>query len=352
MDFQDKFIKLEGKIYEVHDTSIAKIADSFVVNTNKVGHGSGESRLYVSSQSEKQIFNFSTTDTLVRGKKSYFLCNKKCFLSKDNLQKYLEDAQLEYLYPKQNYRENISLLYQDRLDLLDNLKDEIYFKIFNQNGDLDSKRFYIGSIDKAWNIIRMISLPKCTTLIIYKIINKYDKNDILYYFELNYDNSTKKVKKNIKYQKHSKQKQELETLTNIKNDTTIDFTERTTLIKARNGQGRFRKNVLEIMPFCPFTNISSTCLLRASHIMPWAQCSNNHQRLDGYNGLALTPTYDVLFDSGLISFNNDGSLLISDRLPSDVISALNLIPNKIYNIQNIEGKRDEYLEYHRNNIFN
>ena len=105
------------------------------------------------------------------------------------------------------------------------------------------------------------------------------------------------------------------------------------------------------MPTCPFTGISDTFLLRASHIIPWSQCTSNHDRLDGYNGLALTPSYDVLFDKGLISFNDDGSLLISPRLNPQISSSLGLVDGQVYNIQNINGNRNIYLEFHRNHIF-
>lgn len=345
MIFNNNTITLNSKAYNVVDSASVKIADSFVATPNKVGKGSGEARLYVSSQSTEPIFKFSNTEILTRNKKSYHLCSYPCFINKDNLLKYLEDAHLDYLNPKQNHRENISLLYDERLDLVSNLTEETYFKIFNQNGDLDSHRFYIGCVESAWDIIRNISLPKVTTLNIYKLINTESSDDVLFYFELIYDNSKSKE---IKY---SRRKLENEVVEKIKNDTNIDTTEKTSLIKSRKGQGKFRSNVLSIMPSCPFTNISLTSLLRASHIMPWSKCETNTQRLDGYNGLSLTPTYDVLFDSGLISFNNDGSLLISSRLSNDIRSSLNLVEGKVYNIENESGNKDFYLDYHRCNVF-
>ena len=105
------------------------------------------------------------------------------------------------------------------------------------------------------------------------------------------------------------------------------------------------------MPVCPFTGISDSFLLRASHIIPWRMCRNNNERLDGFNGLALTPSYDVLFDKGLISFENNGSLIISSKLSYQIIESLNLIQGKIYNIENLNGNKNIYLEFHRNNIF-
>jgi putative restriction endonuclease len=46
---------------------------------------------------------------------------------------------------------------------------------------------------------------------------------------------------------------------------------------------------------------------------PWKD-SNDEERLDPYNGLPLTATYDALFDRGLISFEDDSSILISPAL--------------------------------------
>ncbi len=50
--------------------------------------------------------------------------------------------------------------------------------------------------------------------------------------------------------------------------------------------------------------------LNASHIQPWRD-SSNEQRLDGENGLLLTPTVDHLFDKGFISFESTGQLIVS-----------------------------------------
>lgn len=336
----------------ITDSTTVKIVDSFVAPSNKKGSGSGEARLYISSQSTQPMFNFSKTEFITRKNKQYHICKEQCFLSKDNLQKYLEDAKVEYLHPKETYRDDVTLLYEDRLQEVANLnKSELYFNIFNQNGALDSNRFYIGSDDDdIWNLIRELSLPKITELNIYKI-KSVQTETILYYFELVATSSDiSKIKKrngNLSTKETIKNQQNI-----IINDTSISSTEKTAIVSARRGQGKFRKNTLSIMPSCPFTGIKTPSLLRASHILPWADCSNNNQRLDGYNGLSLTPTYDVLFDSGLISFEDDGTLLISSRLSNKDIKSLNLTAGKRYDIKNVSHKRDNYLDYHRKNIFN
>jgi len=55
----------------------------------------------------------------------------------------------------------------------------------------------------------------------------------------------------------------------------------------------------------------STRHLIASHCKPWRDCRDHAERLDGENGLLLTPSIDHLFDRGFISFENSGELLVS-----------------------------------------
>jgi hypothetical protein len=57
---------------------------------------------------------------------------------------------------------------------------------------------------------------------------------------------------------------------------------------------------------CPLTGITDPALLRASHIVPWAECENDALRLNVYNGLLLSSLWDAAFDAGLISFTADG----------------------------------------------
>ena len=48
---------------------------------------------------------------------------------------------------------------------------------------------------------------------------------------------------------------------------------------------------------CPITGIADTALLlRASHIVPWAEC-DDAQRLDIRNGLLLSALWDAAFVS-------------------------------------------------------
>jgi putative restriction endonuclease len=52
----------------------------------------------------------------------------------------------------------------------------------------------------------------------------------------------------------------------------------------------------------------------ASHIKLRRLCSTAQERLDGSNGLLLTPGADYMFDRGYISFEDDGQVRISRRV--------------------------------------
>ncbi len=101
-------------------------------------------------------------------------------------------------------------------------------------------------------------------------------------------------------------------------------------------------------PFCPITLVSDDRLLIASHIKPWV-ASNDFEKTDPKNGFMLTPTFDRLFDRGFLSFTEDKKTILSPFLSNMTYSKLGISDNKIISHLPIEG-REEYLEYHRNEI--
>lgn len=92
-------------------------------------------------------------------------------------------------------------------------------------------------------------------------------------------------------------------------------TEAERLLRQRIGQDRFRAALLDYWKgTCPLTGVSEPALLRASHIVPWAECKSDAQRLDVHNGLLLAANWDAAFDAGLVSFDDDGHAILSDEL--------------------------------------
>jgi HNH endonuclease len=94
-------------------------------------------------------------------------------------------------------------------------------------------------------------------------------------------------------------------------------TEAERLVVQRIGQDIFRNALMDYWGGrCPLTGITDPALLRASHIVPWADCTDA-QRLDVHNGLLLSALWDAAFDCGLVSFADDGTPCASPKL-SDV----------------------------------
>ncbi|MDB4017595.1 HNH endonuclease [Amylibacter sp.] len=134
----------------------------------------------------------------------------------------------------------------------------------------------------------------------------------------------------------------------IKNRTDIDVTEKYQLVRSRVGQGQYRNNLERHEAGCRITGITDKRFLTASHIKPWVK-SNDFEKLDGNNGLLLSPHIDRLFDRGYISFQDNGQLIFSPSLPSDVMTAWGL--NNPAKVKPLTNKQSFYMNFHRSEIF-
>jgi len=132
-------------------------------------------------------------------------------------------------------------------------------------------------------------------------------------------------------------------------DTAIRETEKTALIQARRGQGVFRVNVRSIERACRITHVERMEHLIASHVQPWRD-SSNEQRLDGENGLLLTPTVDHLFDKGFISFENSGQLIVSPVADQRSLKHMGVETEGRVNVGAFSQGQRRYLEFHRENV--
>jgi hypothetical protein len=124
--------------------------------------------------------------------------------------------------------------------------------------------------------------------------------------------------------------------------------ERIQLTKSRRGQGIFKANVRLVEDHCRVTGVSNIKHLRASHIKPWS-VSDNDEKLDGYNGLLLSPHVDHLFDRGFISFRDSGQVLVSMELNPNVLEQWSIKPDQ--NVGKFRIEQCEYLDYHRESVF-
>lgn len=117
------------------------------------------------------------------------------------------------------------------------------------------------------------------------------------------------------------------------------------IVKERVGQSYFRRALMDYWNGrCPVTGISDDALLRASHIVPWAECRSDDERLDVFNGLLLAAHWDAAFDRGLVSFDDDGRALVQPVL-SDAARAL-LAPERTMPVP-LDPAHRRQLAWHR-----
>ena len=149
---------------------------------------------------------------------------------------------------------------------------------------------------------------------------------------------------------------------NVVADPGLDETTREAVIQARRGQGSFRSNVETIENHCRLTKVTNPSLLIASHIKPWRSCETASERLDGMNGLLLTPDADLLFDRGFITFQDDGEVRVSPRFDNGDLRRLGLgdlaLPRLGFAEAPVRWRTEAfapaqcgYLAYHRSEVY-
>lgn len=117
------------------------------------------------------------------------------------------------------------------------------------------------------------------------------------------------------------------------------------IVKTRVSQGSFRRLLLLDRHQCNLCDITTTAVLRASHIKEWSD-SSREERIDSNNGLLLCANHDALFDRHLISFEPDtGALCISASINAEQRSSLNL-PDS-FNLS-LSDSMKSYMQIHYN----
>lgn len=135
----------------------------------------------------------------------------------------------------------------------------------------------------------------------------------------------------------------------IERNPQIGSTERDALIMARRGQGLFKERVMRIEYRCRITLVENPVHLRASHSKPWRD-STDEERLDGENGLLLTPSIDHLFDRGFISFEDSGELIVSPVAHRPSLKRMGVVTDRIINVGSFTEGQRRFLNYHRDAV--
>jgi hypothetical protein len=126
-------------------------------------------------------------------------------------------------------------------------------------------------------------------------------------------------------------------------------TERETIIRARRGQGLFKDRVMQIEKRCRITKVGNPVHLVASHCKPWRD-SNNQERLNGENGLLLTPSIDHLFDLGFIGFQDNGELIISPVAHRESLENMGVRTGEVVNVGGFSAGQRSFLDFHRKSV--
>lgn len=139
------------------------------------------------------------------------------------------------------------------------------------------------------------------------------------------------------------QSPEAEDIEQILSSEEIETT-KSQLINARLGQGGFRAQLIELWEGkCAITGLAVSAALRASHIKPWRN-ADNRERLDPLNGLLLSANVDAIFDRHLISFDDDGRMMVCSTLDRESLIKMGLTEGKAIKINDASKL---YLSWHR-----
>lgn len=109
--------------------------------------------------------------------------------------------------------------------------------------------------------------------------------------------------------------------------------------------------IQRIERFCRITKVDRAEHLRASHCKPWRDCKTKEERLDGENGLLLTPTIDHLFDRGFISFEDNGELLVSPVAHERSLKRMGIQIGERLNVGSFSEGQRKFLDFHRDFVF-
>ena len=127
--------------------------------------------------------------------------------------------------------------------------------------------------------------------------------------------------------------------------------EKEAVVKVRVNQSKFREKLLKKFDCkCCLCGVNMPELLTASHIKPWSD-SDENEKLSSDNGLLLCPNHDRLFDSGYISFDDSGNIIISSKIDESNKMFLNINSDMRINEKYFSEEMLFFIRFHRSKIF-
>lgn len=317
--------------------SMMTVPDCVVAGSNKLGSGHGEAKFYIGPKDEMRAFY---------GSENF---KAQCFMLKKDLVAYMNAVKSEYTNPSLDYakKEQLPTLWSERMSMIEELDDVIFFNIYDQ-AQIAGSRGYINSPDEGYQILRKIALPLVSYIYAEKVGSETAP---LFYWKLFVDFEAIWERKNGPLVfTYRKQEQASEEKSQDKKEEKKEEKKRLEISYAREGQGKYREQLLEQCGFCPFTMINDERLLIASHIKPWA-ASDDDEKVDPYNGYILSPMYDKLFDRGFVTFTEDKRLVLSDCISPFTWKRLNLKNDMYIDALPMDERRINYLKFHHDSVF-
>lgn len=117
-------------------------------------------------------------------------------------------------------------------------------------------------------------------------------------------------------------------------------------VEQRLHQDEFRRKLDVIWGNqCAVTEVRCRECLVASHIKPWAECSDE-EKLDPCNGFLLNVALDALFDNHLITFDQQGLIKISPKVDPATLEALGITRNMRLRQPFVFANHEKYLKHH------
>ena len=322
---------LNGKKLKLIDTSEKiTIADSYVVDSQKLGKAHGEAKLFL-AKGKKMDWDFYGL------KKNPSI---KCFIQKKEINDFFNDLEPEYLNPMLPYKQKskLPMLYNLRKEKLAKLNDIIWFKLDWQK-QIKGDRVYLNTQNEDYKLLcRELPLPR----ICYLIIVKY-KHANSYIFKLRLLTDYRTISETNDHPKIIQRENKKIEKTKIgKSKVKIGK------IKTRIGQDIFRDRVLKRAPFCPITGVTDERLLQAAHIKPWKDSSPS-EKVDPSNGIMLTLTIHKLFDDGFFTFVGK-KIKLSPYISPFTFKKLGMVEGQTFSLLRIDGSK-KYFQFRNDNIF-
>jgi hypothetical protein len=100
---------------------------------------------------------------------------------------------------------------------------------------------------------------------------------------------------------------------------------------------------------CALTGLQVKALLMGTYAKPWDSCESDKERMDACNGFLMEARYARLFESGYITFDAKGNMMVSTKL-SDEAKAILSIDSSL-KLRKMERAHQRYLSWHRDNLF-